>query len=302
MTRCEEIRVRMIFYLDDELERKECAVIKAHLDSCEACRAIFQSERRFLEMIRGFRPLRVASPELRARVEKLVNDPSKAPVAPPELRQRIQRSLLQLTASTSGILNARHVIALAAIVGIALSIGFWYLSKRNNAVRFPATSEFAMMAADTHQRHIRGQLPLEIVSDVPGQISAWFAGKVPFLLKLPNYQESSGQEKLYTLEGARLAGYRSDYAAYVAYQMRTRPISLVVTSDAVAQASDGEQIVAKGITFHYNSINGLKVITWSDRGLTYALVSDLEERGQQSCVVCHQGTKDRDFIESLKPR
>src|SRR5437667_633854 len=134
MTRCEEIRVRMIFYLDDELERKECAVIKAHLDSCEACRAIFQSERRFLEMIRGFRPLRVASPELRARVEKLVNDPSKAPVAPPELRQRIQRSLLQLTASTSGILNARHVIALAAIVGIALSIGFWYLSKRNNAV------------------------------------------------------------------------------------------------------------------------------------------------------------------------
>ena len=56
------------------------------------------------------------------------------------------------------------------------------------------------------------------------------------------------------------------------------------------------------ITFHYNSINGLKVLTWSDRGLTYALVSDLEERGQESCVVCHQGVKDKDFIEPLKPR
>jgi hypothetical protein len=77
--------------------------------------------------------------------------------------------------------------------------------------------------------------------------------------------------------------------------MRTRPISLVVTSDKVAQPADGEQIVAKGITFHYNSINGLKVLTWSDRGLTYALVSDLEERGQQSCVVCRQGVKDKDF-------
>jgi hypothetical protein len=43
------------------------------------------------------------------------------------------------------------------------------------------------------------------------------------------------------------------------------------------------------------------VITWSDRGLTYALVSDLDERGQQSCIVCHEGTKDRDFIEPLKP-
>jgi anti-sigma factor RsiW len=159
-----------------------------------------------------------------------------------------------------------------------------------------------MLAADTHQRHIRGQLPLELVSDVPEQISNWFAGKVPFTVKLPNYQESSGQEKTYRLEGARLVGYKNDYAAYVAYEMRRRPISLVVTSDQVAQPTDGEQIVAKGITFHYNSINGLKVLTWSDRGLTYALVSDLEERGQQSCVVCHQGVKDKDFIETLKPR
>ena len=36
-------------------------------------------------------------------------------------------------------------------------------------------------------------------------------------------------EKLYQLEGARLVGYKNDYAAYVAYQIRTRPISLVVT-------------------------------------------------------------------------
>jgi hypothetical protein len=120
-------------------------------------------------------------------------------------------------------------------------------------------------------------------------------------VELPTYQESSGQEKLYRLEGARLVGYKSDYAAYVAYQMSARPISLVLTTDAVATASGGEGIVSQGITFHYDSIDGLKVITWSDKGLTYALVSDFEERGQQSCVVCHAGAKDRDFIEGLKP-
>jgi hypothetical protein len=83
--------------------------------------------------------------------------------------------------------------------------------------------------------------------------------------------------------------------------MRKRPISLVVTSASAAVPRGGERIVAKGITFHYDSIDGLKVITWTDRGLTYALVSDLEERGQRSCIVCHQGTKDQDFIESLRP-
>jgi hypothetical protein len=83
--------------------------------------------------------------------------------------------------------------------------------------------------------------------------------------------------------------------------MRQRPISLLITSEQTARPRGGEEIVAKGLTFHYDSINGFKVITWSDRGLTYALVSDLEERGQQSCIVCHQGTRDQDFIEGLKP-
>lgn len=162
-------------------------------------------------------------------------------------------------------------------------------------------SRFALMAAETHLRVTRKQLPLETESANPREISDWFANKVSFSVKLPNYQESSGQEKLYTLQGARLVGFQNDYAAYVAYQMKDRPISLVITSDSVAKPSGGEEIASKGLLFHYNAINGLKVLTWSDRGLTYALVSDLDERGQQSCIVCHEGTKDRDFIEPLKP-
>src|SRR5262249_55134947 len=127
-------------------------------------------------------------------------------------------------------------------------------------------------------------------------------GKVSFSLELPNYQEASGQEKLYRLEGARLVGFKNDYAAFVAYQMRQRPITLVVTSNSVAMPSGEQQVVSKGLKFHYDTINGLKVITWtSHRGLTYALVSDLVDRGHQSCMVCHEGTKDRDFIESLNP-
>jgi len=149
------------------------------------------------------------------------------------------------------------------------------------------------MAVDTHIRHLRGQLPFEITSDSPEQISSWFAGKVSFSLTLPNYEEPAGEEKPYRLEGARLVAFRNDYAAYVAYKMRNRPISLVVTSESTTLPSGGEEIVSQNITFHYDSIDGLKVITWADRGLTYALVSDLEARGQQSCIVCHMRAGDR---------
>lgn len=301
MRKCDDILSRMTLYLDDELEAPECRKIDLHLAGCASCCASFDSERRLLENVRGCGPLHMAPPELRARVEKLVNDYPMARSAPLELRDRIRRTVQHFSSRNPRLRFALTAIAMAA-VAVAMSAGLWLLNRSTRSPILHGPSEFAMMAADTHQRHIQGQLPLELVSDVPEQISNWFAGKVPFTVKLPNYQESSGQEKIYRLEGARLVGYKNDYAAYVAYQMRTSPISLVVTSDRVAQPTDGEQIVAKGITFHYNSINGLKVLTWSDRGLTYALVSDLEERGQQSCVVCHQGIKDKNFIESLKPR
>ena len=300
MNQCEEMRAQMTFYLDDELQGSERAVLEAHLSDCEGCLQVFASERRFLEMVRGVKTLHLAGPELKARVERILRDESAHEPRSQELPSRIQRSLRRPGSIFTGVVTSRS-IALASVIVLAGIVGLWSLTQRKSARPPNPPSEFAMMAVDTHQRHLRGQLPFEVASEVPEEISNWFAGKVPFSLKLPNYQESSGQEKLYDLEGARLVGYKNDYAAYVAYEMRKRPIGLVVTSATVTQPSGGEEIVSKGITFHYDAIDGLKVITWADRGLTYALVSDLEERGQQSCIVCHQGTKDQDFIERLKP-
>jgi anti-sigma factor RsiW len=297
MNQCKEIRDQIAFYLDDELEGSERTEFDAHLRACEACREIFARQQLFFESVRDCSPLYSAPAELRSRVEQILSTAPSPHATPAKLRHRIQRSLRLPGSPPARLINSRigtALLLLVLVIGLGLAE---YIKTRPSP-----PSHFAMMAVDTHQRHLRGQLPLEIGSDVPEEISNWFAGKVPFSVKLPNYQESSGQEKLYNLEGARVVGYKDAYAAYVAYQMQQRPISLVVTSEVAAEPSGGEEIVSRGLTFHYDSIHGLKVITWSDRGLTYALVSDLEERGQQSCMVCHQGTKDHDFIESLKPK
>jgi hypothetical protein len=214
------------------------------------------------------------------------------------LRRRVQQSVWQAGATTFVLSNARRALLLTLIAAFIFAV-VWLVAPRGNA---PAVgpSEFALIAVQTHQRYLRGQLPLEISSVSPEQISRWFTGKVSFRLELPSYQEASGQEKLYSLEGARLVGFNRDYAAYVAYQMRQRPISLVVTSNSVALPSGGEEVVWEGITFHYDAIDGYNVMTWSHRGLTYALVSDMEKFGLDSCIVCHAGTKDRGLIEGLK--
>ena len=290
MRKCDDIRNRLALYLDDELSAEERAPVEAHLSKCEACAAIFARELNFLKVVRESGQLHVAPPELRAKVQKILGEgqnPS-AVAAGEGIGPRRPSRWIWLAAAAAALL-------------LLLPVLVWRTVKRVDTPEVRQPSSFALMAADTHLRHMRGQLPLEMESESPQQISSWFINKVNFSVKIPNYQESSGQEKLYTLEGARLVGYQNDYAAYVAYRMKERPISLVITSESVARPSGGEEITAGGLRFHYNAIDGLKVLTWSDRGLTYALVSDLEERGQQSCIVCHQGTKDQDFIEPLKP-
>jgi len=281
---CEDIRERLTLYLDNELQGAERATVEAHLAECESCAAILARELDFLNAVRECGPLHTASPALREKVEAILKV-SPAPVP-----------------ARATPLASRWVVAIAAgLLVLLLPVLVWRLVRQSDTPANGQPSPFALMAADTHLRHMRGQLPLEMESARPQDISAWFSNKVDFSVKLPNYQESSGQEKLYTLEGARLVNFQNNYAAYVAYLMKDRQISLVITSDLVARPSGGEQIASRGLRFHYNAIDGLKVITWSDRGLTYALVSDLDERGQQSCIVCHEGTKDQDFIEPLKP-
>jgi len=289
MNHCDEVRSRIPLYLDDELHDREAAELESHLANCDACRAFSENERSLQSAIRSATPLYQPSAELRDRIESLLEESSAPLAAPQRLRRRVEETLSHRD-------RTWMLLAAAAI----LVAGVLLLLRKEQ--RFEQPSDFAAMAVDTHLRRVRGQLPLEIASESAGDISNWFVGKVPFEVKLPNYQESSGQERLYRIEGARLVGFNHDYAAQVAYQMKRRPITLVITSNAVAMPSAGERIVSRGLTFHYDSINGLKVITWADRGLTYALVSDLEERGQQSCLVCHAGTKDRDFIEGLRPQ
>jgi hypothetical protein len=218
--------------------------------------------------------------------------------APLPLRWRVHAILRLPSGDGSRIVQKTGWLPVTLVLAFAAAFALW--SVLLNSFTQGAPSAFALMAVDVHQRHLRNQLPLEIRSRVPREVSTWFSGKVPFEVELPNYQELSGQEKLYNLDGARLVGYKSDYAAYVAYEMSDDLISLVITSADIAEPSGGQVIVAKGIPFHHNSIGELKVITWSHRGLTYALVSNLEERGQQSCLVCHQGTTDREFLQSLK--
>ena len=158
---------------------------------------------------------------------------------------------------------------------------------------------FIETAVAAHRGFVDGNLPLEIQSGSPSEVTAWFTGKVPFTLRLPNAYGKSGRGLAYVLTGGRLVQYRGDYAALVGYQMQQQKISLLVASSSFAVAVGGEELPSGGIVFHCSKKSGFNVITWTIHGLTYGLVSSMPGSGRQSCLVCHQGMSDGAHFSAL---
>ena len=161
--------------------------------------------------------------------------------------------------------------------------------------------EYAKLAVNAHTKHAQGNLALEVRSDSQPMLNEWLRAKSKFSLALPTSPEVAGEVLPYRLEGARMMQIGNKSAAFIAYQMQSGPVSLMVTPDSVAVASGGVEVNFKKVTFHYGMVGSYKVVTWSLHGLTYALVSQEGNKTQQSCMVCHSTMRDRDLSHTSTP-
>jgi hypothetical protein len=102
---------------------------------------------------------------------------------------------------------------------------------------------------------------------------------------------------VYGLAGASLVSYKGSAAALIAYETSTEKISLLVASSKSAVVAGGEEVRSGSLTFHYRSGANSEVITWTNHGLAYALVSPLTGSPQHSCLVCHQNMSDQNLFK-----
>jgi anti-sigma factor RsiW len=267
MVSCSEIGPRIALYVDREVTGAEALEFEAHLTQCERCRREYDCLRGTVDAVRGASPLYEAPERRYASVEGMVADW--------ERRQRQRR---------------RAPLLAAAVVAMAVA-ALWISAGPSGYERF---------AAQAHRSYARGTFPLDVASNQPRVVSDWLEPRVPFHLTLPNYPE--GGPKRYALAGARLMQYRGEYVAYVAYEMDRKPISLLISSSSRIVPSGGERYQSGGLTFFLASEQGLRIVTWKDRGLTYAQVSDLDVTGAESCAICHGAEGERRKFEGLGKR
>jgi anti-sigma factor RsiW len=278
---CTNIRL----YLDDELIGQDLEGFSVHLELCVPCKKELEAEQELSRLLHRSRPLYSASDALRARV---IAASAQLDPAGRHASSSLRRSIAGVLAEPPGGFRIRSWGALAAM---ALLIAVGSLSLPGLVQRSRAAS-YVEGAVVAHRGLLDGSLPLEVQTESPKALTAWFTGKVPFLFRLPDSVKPPGEEQAYRLVGGRLVSYKGEHAALVAYQVKQQRVSLLVASSRSAAAAGGEEVPFGGIVFHYNKRATLNIIVWSNRGLTYALVSSLPGYGRQSCLVCHQDMGD----------
>jgi anti-sigma factor RsiW len=197
----------------------------------------------------------------RARIEalrQLIAEKLPREAAPPGLVRRIETAIGARPAQLSARRLASHPTwrALAASVLVALFIG----SGSTWLALGPASSErTADLLVASHLRALMAPQPIDVASSDQHTVKPWFNGKIP---ESPRVVDLSA-------EGFPLVGGRIDVIGRVpvptlVYRTRQHLISLTALPASLASAS-----AAKGAIAGYNTV------TWTDNGLSYWAVSDL---------------------------
>jgi anti-sigma factor RsiW len=289
MTDCAGFDMTIQLLFDGELVGNELDQAREHLQTCSDCKQRFEEEERLSQIVRQARSPLVAPASLRDRVLQITTEASfpKPQIAD---RHRPSTALMPDHRRASSTVWAReHLSLIAAMLLITLAaILFPHQRNRVNANKFIDTAILADHSLSNHM------MPLDVQSNSPKEITAWFSDKVPFQFRLPNAGIAGDDTAKYKLVGGRLVSFRGEHAALIAFRMSDEHISLLIASDRLAKAVGGTVSESNGLVFHSKQMKNHNVVTWDNRGLTYALIFSAAPSGRRACSACHQGVTAND--------
>ncbi len=236
--KCDSARELFTALLDQEIGLHDAMTVEAHLRDCLACQVIYQEQKM----------------QRTALQQQLTYFQ-----APAELAQRIKAALPSTPATSLSVTRRpRRWLNLSAIaasfMAVVISAGFYFMQ--------PSATE--RLADEVIASHVRGLITnhlTDVASSDQHTVKPWFNGKLDF----------SPPVRDLTTEGFPLIGGRMDYlehraVATLVYRHRQHLISLFIYP---AQTKVIPR-VSSGITQ-----NGYHLLNWSQDGMNYWLVSDV---------------------------
>ena len=250
--RCAEIDNLIHAYLDGELVGEEASSVEHHVGGCADCRERVAFQTHFKADLRA---------KLRSRFAR--------PEPPPRLLAAVRAGLDQADLRR-GWRQAAPAGALLAVASLALVVG---LSSRGDSA----------IVEEAIQGHVKN-LPIEVggPSATDEEIRAWMQDKVPVPVRPPlrrvvltiRTPDGAVPDDV-ALVGARMYHLRNRDAGQIRYRVGRSPVSVFVFDPSGFDFSASQRRTVGGRDIYLTEERGYSVALYRDRGVGYAVTSDL---------------------------
>jgi len=229
--------------LDGELDAGQAAALEAHRAGCAICQTAQAELWRARELLRG-ETYEITPDDVRARVMARLRQVEPRPMATPPRRR-------------SWVFPSLGGFGLGAACAAALAF----------LLVLPQRDDLAGQLVAGHIRALQPGHLEDVVSTDQHTVKPWFDGKVDVA---PPVIDLTAQG--FTLLGGRLDYIDGEPVASVVYQRRKHIINLFVA----------QRLGTEHVTVRPSTVQGYNVRNWSDKGLDFWAVSDLdgEELGE----------------------
>jgi anti-sigma factor RsiW len=249
-------------YFDGELDALAAADIERHTEGCAECRALLEDLQRTRGLLRGGLEYGTASPRLRERITRVLDQETPAPSRGADRpRQPAWRTRPFWAGALAGVGAAA-----------AAAIGFLLLSPK-----VPDAFLDELVAA-----HVRSLMPThltDVVSTDQHTVKPWFAGHADVSPVVADFAPQG-----YTLVGGRADYIDGKRVAVVVYEHGAHVINVF----SWAERHTGS---------HLSTRNGYHLVFWQAGNLEYCAVSDAGWEELQGLVRLLRQLSDRDARE-----
>ncbi|RDS85535.1 anti-sigma factor family protein [Dyella psychrodurans] len=246
---CNDARLLLHAYLDDELDAAQSVAITRHMHSCEACTASYAQY---------------------TELRKALSQPSLYRRAPDALRAQWQAPKSSTAAASKPRRRLVGLAMAAGFVGALLLVAptWFYLWQQHGA----NTNQLADEVVSSHLRSMQPQHLMDVVSTDQHTVKPWFEGKLDFSPRVKDLSDEG-----FPLIGGRLDALEGHSVAALIYKRRLHVINLYQwPSASTASASVATQ-------WH-----GYTVIRWTAGNMNYVAVSDVNEADLRKFTLAFQ--------------
>ncbi len=236
---CEDTRIYLAAYLDNELDVAGCIDVQRHLVDCQACNRVREQEISLRMALRNADMYASPSPEFAARLQAMVRGAAK---------QEARSERIWWSASL-------RWAAAALVVAIVLGALLVANSLRGSRQKLIAADVFA-----SHMRSLEASHLVDVPSSDRHTVKPWFQGKLDFSPPVPDLSRLG-----WPLMGGRLDYIDNRTVAALVYQSGKHNINVFVWPNRGRT----------GDTIEQENAQGYEILHWSGADMTYWVISDL---------------------------